>query len=114
MRFRERKQTRIKPVSKRRRQVSPQRARALEARFGPQEWWRCLVRDDSRLFDAMGECFGSVHGHEILKRSRAGRTNANLLNMDKVVLLCHHHNGWVENFPIEANELGLADHWEAT
>ena len=58
-------------------------------------------------------CSGPVNGHEVLKRSRAGSTDANLLDMEGVVLLCNYHNGWVENFPKEAHEMGLAKHaWE--
>ena len=91
--------------------------------FGPEVLWRCIfqgdttrivymVDDENRLVD-VGECFGAVSGHEILKRSRSG-ADANLLDMENVRLLCSAHQTWVEDNPDAAHSIGLAKHsWEA-
>lgn len=102
------KRTRLKPVSDRRREVNAQRAILMEERFGPPETWRCQLRA------IIGTpCLGEVHGHEVLSRARAGSTDANLVDMDGIMLACDHHNGWVEEFPAQAHGLGLAKHaWE--
>lgn len=102
------KRTQLKPVSDHRREVNKQRKEALVARFGPREKWVCSV---SHLIPT--KCFGDVNGHEILSRARAGRTDKNLLDTDGIILVCNHHNSWIEDFPAEAHALGLTKHsWE--
>ena len=45
----------------------------------------------------------------MVKRSRGG----SIVDMDNVVLLCDTHNQWVEDFPREAEQIGLSKHgWE--
>ena len=96
------KRSRPKPVSDRRRGENAERARLLLQRFGPKDHWSCG-------YGAPAFCFGPVNGHEILKRSRGG----SILDMDNVVLLCDYHNGWCEDHPLLAHEMGLARHaWE--
>ena len=106
------KRSRLKPMSDKRRKVNAKRKEALEAHFGPREGWRCWFTAHPGLFVA-GGCFGELAGHEILKRSRAGSTDANLLDMANIVILCQRHNSWVEDEPQLAHGLGLAKHsWE--
>jgi len=103
------KRTALKPVSDKRRAVNALRREAMEAHFGKRETWKCQVGE---LWGT--PCFGAVNGHEILSRSRAGRTDANLLDMSGIILACNHHNSEIENYPIKAHELGLTKHsWEA-
>ena len=102
------KRTPLKPVSDRRREVNKQRKEALLAHFGPREKWVCAV---SNLIPT--RCFGEINGHEILSRARAGRTDENLLDMSGIILVCNHHNSWIEDNPAEAHALGLTKHsWE--
>ena len=101
------KRSRLRPVSDKRRDDNALRAEMMEAKYGPRPW-RCLA--ERALLGQMGPCHGEVNGHEIIKASqwRAGR-----LVPDNVVTLCNFHNGWVEDNPIEAHELGLMKHsWE--
>ena len=77
--------------------------------FGDPRTWKCQV--GAIIGD---KCYGAVHGHEILSRARAGRTDENLLDMSGILLACDYHNGWIEDNPKKAHELGLAIHaWEA-
>ena len=102
------KRTQMKPMSDRRKKVNQQRREKMIAHFGDPKKWTC------QLAPLIGTpCFGEIHGHEILKRSRAGRTDENLLDMSNIMLACNHHNGWVEDYPELAHELGLTKHsWE--
>ena len=102
------KRTQMKPISERRRRVNTERREAMIAHFGDPKKWTC------QLAPLIGSpCFGEIHGHEILSRARAGRTDDNLLDMKNIRLACNFHNGWVEDYPEEAHELGLTRHsWE--
>lgn len=103
----------LRKVSKRRARVNRERAKILEQHFGPREGWRCWIKDRPAAVAIAGTCSGFVSAHEILKRSRAGSTDANLLDVKGQELLCSKHQTWVEDHPIEANKLGLAKHaWE--
>ena len=105
------KRTPIRPVSKNRQRVNKLRAEMMEEHFGPKEGWVCWFMQHS--LPIAGGCYGSLAGHEILKRSRAGSTDKNLLDMENIVILCLRHNGWVECEPDLAHSLGLAKHaWE--
>ena len=102
------KRSRIKPRSDKRTAENAERARLMEEKFGPRGEWRCQFPAIDNGF-GFG-CFGDVNGHEILKRSRGG----SITDMDNVVLACQYHNDWVEENPIKAHDLGLAQHnWEA-
>ena len=97
------KRSRINPIGKKRQSQNVKRKAAMLEKFGPQDEWKCEMRGRYLA------CFGSVHGHELLKRSRGG----SITDMDNVVLLCSTHNSWVEDYPELAHELGLAKHsWE--
>ena len=102
------KRIRLKPISENRQRVNAERRVLMVERFGNPDTWVCQLRA------IIGTpCFGEVHGHEVLSRARAGLTDANLTNMDGILLACDYHNGWVENHPTEAHGLGLAKHsWE--
>ena len=103
------KRSPLRPVSPRRRALNAERRRLLEARYGKRNSWRCFVKDRPQMLALMGPCFGPVDGHETLKRSRGG----SIVDLDIIVMLCAHHNGWVEDNPQTAHALGLADHgWE--
>ena len=112
------KRTRILSISEKRKIVNVARRRLMEAKFGPRDTWRCWFADFSQnanlTLAAMMTHAGPVNGHEILKRSRAGSTDENLLDMNGIVLLCQFHNNWVEMEPRLAHAMGLALHsWEA-
>jgi hypothetical protein len=82
--------------------------------FGPRNTWTCYLHGiwTIALGIDVGQCRGRVDGHEVLKRSRAGQTDENLLDPTGIRLLCWYHNNvWVEDHPIEAHRLGLADHY---
>ena len=105
----------MKPTSDARRAENAVRWERLEEKFGPRDEWVCqflahrLSHPEVRVKKDHRECFGPIHGHEILKRSRGG----SITDMRNVTLLCQYHNGWVENHPYVAHELGLAKHaWE--
>lgn len=103
----------IRAVSPHRARINRLRAKAMRRRFGPRPW-HCQVARIVNPYEAH-PCVGQVDGHEVLKRSRAGSTDENLLNMDGILLCCVFHNSWIEDHPILANSLGLAHHhWEAT
>jgi hypothetical protein len=114
------KRSPLRPVSKHRQKVNRERRRLQEAEWGPRPW-PCLFsrfHDEAVAGGALEHsvslhdfaCRGEVWGHELLKRSRAGSTDENLLNIEGQVPLCNFHNEWVESHPIEANRIGLADH----
>jgi len=114
------KRSRVNPRSTLRLVQNTTRARLLEEAFGPQTDWLCkfpaflghamLEGVDTSSWKLMG-CYGPVHGHEILKRSRGG----SITDMQNVVLLCNFHNGWIEDFPKEAHAMGLSKHaWEVS
>jgi len=102
------KRSTLKPMSDKRKAVNVKRKEAMLAHFGPRETWKCTVRD------IIGTpCFGDINGHEIKSRARAGRTDENLLYMSGIILVCNHHNSWIEDNPTKAHELGLTKHsWE--
>ena len=103
------KRTRLNPISDKRREVNTKRREAMLEHFGKRETWKCSVRE------IIGTpCFGDVNGHEILSRARSGQSDANLLDMSGIILVCNHHNSWIEDNPTKAHELGLTKHsWEA-
>lgn len=103
------KRSSLKPMSDKRRAVNVQRKEAMLAHFGKRETWKCTVKD------IIGTpCFGEINGHEILSRARSGQSDANLLDMGGIILVCNHHNSWIEDNPKRAHELGLTKHsWEA-
>ena len=103
------KRTPMKPMSDKRREVNARRKVAMVEHFGDPKTWKCQIGE------IIGSpCFGEVHGHEILSRSRSGRKDENLLDMSGILLACDYHNGWLEDNPKVAHELGLTKHsWEA-
>ncbi len=101
-------------ISTRRQRVNAERSRKMIEHFGEPSTWRCWVTLNPLLSEEMGPCYGDIHGHETTSRARAGQTDANLLDMNNVVLLCNVHNEWVESHPKAAHRLGLAKHgWES-
>ena len=106
------KRTPLRPVSKHRQKVNRERRKIQEAGWGPKDTWRCWFRDRPNALSLAGPCLGEVWGHEILKRSRAGQTDENLLNIEGQVPLCNRHNGWVEDHDPEATLLGLSIHYQ--
>ena len=102
------KRTQMKPMSDKRRDVNIKRKAAMIIAFGDPRTWKCQIGETIGT-----PCFGEVHGHEILSRSRSGRRDENLLDMTGVLLACDYHNGWLEDNPKVAHELGLTRHsWE--
>jgi hypothetical protein len=102
------KRSPLQPMSDNRREVNAQRAALMVETFGPRHKWVCSA---SHLIPT--PCYGTVNGHEVKSRARAGRTDANLLDMNGIILLCNHHNEWCESNPDDAHALGLVKHsWE--
>jgi hypothetical protein len=104
----------IRRKSKHRAKIDRQRALLMLEYFGPRPW-KCYMHGvwTIALGIDVGPCYGRVDGHEVLKRSRAGSTDENLLDMAGIRLLCSRHNTWIEDHPPEATRLGLADHaWD--
>jgi hypothetical protein len=82
----------------------------MDENFGPREERICWFREHPQAMLVAGPCLGPVDGHEILKRSRAGRSAENLLDPKGIRPLCSKHNSFIEDKPRLANELGLANH----
>lgn len=108
------KRTRLKPISDHRREINAERARLQEEAWGPRPWYCRFNEFALALYETTGEvvdggrCFGTVNGHEILWRGRAGSTDENLLDIARQVPLCNLHNGWVDTHPLESKRMGLA------
>lgn len=45
-----------------------------------------------------------IHGHEVLKTSRGGSR----VDATNILLACNYHNGWVEDYPDDAEALGIS------
>ena len=118
------RRVRIAPISAGRREVNAARAKAQAAAWGPQPWACHLRARVGELLDVevrreppgvgysrgqvtVPPCRGKVHGHEVLSRARAGRTDANLVDVDGQLPLCDGHNGWLTTF---AAVPGLSEH----
>lgn len=100
--------TPLKPMSERRKNVNQQRKEAMLAHFGKREFWKCMGQDTYPH-----KCHGGINGHEILSRSRAGRTDANLLDMSGIITICDWLNTYIEDNPNWAHEMGFTKHsWE--
>jgi hypothetical protein len=98
----------LKPMSDRRREVNKQRKEAMLAHFGKRETWKCMGQ---ATFPH--KCFGEINGHELLSRSRSGRTDENLLDMNGIITICNWLNSYIEDNPQWAHEMGFAKHaWE--
>lgn len=105
----------MRAVSDKRKSENLERLRLMIEKFGLPSTWHCQFERYRCLHPIVKvqkqdrECWGVVSGHEILKRSRGG----SIIDMSNVVLLCTYHNGWVEDHPYAANQLGLALHnWD--
>lgn len=105
----------MKPVSDKRKEENVLRRELLELKFGPRHEWTCRFNEhrDKHPEVQVGKnfrtCWGPIDGHEIIKRSRGG----SITDMEIVTTLCRLHNGWVEDHPLSAHRLGLADHsWD--
>lgn len=99
----------MRRVSKKRAKLNVERKRLMEEHFGPREEWGCTFRYYLPFPHDPSPCFGSVNGHEIVKRSQGG----SLTDLDNIVLLCNRHNDYLEDHPREARELGLVrSNWE--
>ena len=105
----------MKPISDKRRDENAIRAKLMAEKFGPEHEWSCSFWDhrmenpEVQVGKNYRTCWGPIDGHEVVKRSRGG----SIVDMDNVVLLCRLHNGLVEDHPLSAHRLGLADHsWE--
>ena len=103
------KRTRLNPVSKKRRDQNVERAKILEAAWGPRPWV-CVFKfrpEWKKIFG--GECFGEVNGHELVKSVHGGSR----VDISNIRPVCNYHNGAIEDYPKVAHELGLMKHfWE--
>ena len=103
------KRSPVNRISQKRQAEMQLRKSLMEETFGPRENWRCTFWLYRSTLMEPSLCHGNVNGHELLKRSRGG----SITDMNNVVLLCDFHNGWCEDHPSEAHEMGLARHsWE--
>jgi hypothetical protein len=103
----------IRQVSVKRQGENRERARVLLAKYGPKPW-KCRFEEYAATADMALQHWlihsgamkhhGRVNGHELKKASawRAGR-----MDPDNVVPMCNFHNGWIEDHPIEAKQIGL-------
>jgi hypothetical protein len=99
----------MRQISKKRQKLMAERRLMMEELFGPRDNWRCTFWLYRGTLTGPPTCHGNVNGHELLKRSRGG----SITDVGNVVLLCDFHNGWVEDHPAEAHEIGLSLHaWE--
>ena len=89
--------------------VNRERSRLQREAWGPPPWTCALLarvgstlvtldKEGNKTGVLIPTCRGQVHGHEILSRARAGRTDANLLDISKQLPLCNRHNGWLTQF----------------
>lgn len=102
------KRSSLKPMSDKRRAVNVQRKEAMLAHFGKRELWKCQGQDRFPH-----KCFGEINGHEILSRARSGQSDANLLDMSGIILVCNWLNSYIEDNPKWAHEMGFTKHsWE--
>lgn len=92
----------IKPVSDKRREGSPAR-RAVVAKALDGVMSGCVLSESAEA----GPCYGPSTPHRMRKgsagwdRRTAGYVDGN------VVATCSFHNGWIEDHPDEATELGM-------
>ena len=103
------KRSPVNRISQKRQAEMQLRKSLMEETFGPRETWRCTFWLYRSTLMEPSLCHGNVNGHELLKRSRGG----SITDMNNVVLLCDFHNGWCEDHPSDAHDMGLARHsWE--
>jgi hypothetical protein len=106
------KRTRLDRGTKPIKRVSAKKAKASSAEAKVKK--RVLARDGgcvARRFQGLDfgrvvvpACFGGLEKHELVKRSH---WTSGALDENNCVILCHGHNRWVEDWPVEAAELGL-------
>lgn len=88
--------------SKKRIAERPERARVRAVTLERQPY--CAARDMSTGV----ECGGDLETDEIVSRARRPGGHLDDTNTQT---LCHVHNGWKEDWPDKAKELGLARSW---
>lgn len=85
--------------------LSPKRRRQQKKRL--QAVWTVVARDGpecrAKHLD-IGRCMGPVNGHEVISRARYPGGH---LDPSNIILLCAFHNGYCEDNPARALELGL-------
>jgi len=103
------KRSPLRPVSKKRQKINAERDKNMIAHYGPKSSWRCSLIGNAKATELLGPCGGSVHPHEIVKRSQGG----SITDPGNTVLLCNRHNESEEDHPGHALALGLMRHnWE--
>lgn len=91
------RRTRLRSISEKRKAGRKERE-AVRLQVFERDHWICQARHKIR-----GDmCFGDLTVHHLRKASAGGKYEVNNL-----IALCAHHNGWVEDHPIEAEKLGL-------
>lgn len=91
------RRTKLSPVSKKRKAETGARRATVAA---------VVARDGgcvAAFRGAPGACIGPLTAHEVVKRSQGGSH----LDPTNCLALCWFHNGWVEDHPRAARELGL-------
>ena len=104
------KRTRLNPISRKRQRENVERRDNLERAWGPRPWSCYLSYQQGKAVHPYSvnpviipACMGRVDGHELLKRSQGG----SITDPSNMVPLCSRHNGWVEDEPDAAYDLGL-------
>lgn len=92
---------RLKPASDRKRAAREDEALVREAVFA-RDRWTCQLRQAARERDDVPECWGRLSFHHLLKASAGGKYTE-----ENGTTLCIGHNGWVEDQPELAAELGM-------
>lgn len=96
-----RRAKRVKQVSDKRRAGGPARRAVVAAAI--ESSGHCVLINERRA----GPCHGKLTPHRLRKgsagwdRRTAGYVEGN------VVMACSFHNGWIETFPLLAEELGM-------
>jgi hypothetical protein len=90
----------LKPVSERRARINRKRSKMMKE---VRRRDRCC-----QLRPIIGTpCHGDLHGHEALTRARSMTIERCLTTPGRTILACDGHNGWVNDNPVKAWELGL-------
>ena len=90
----------MRAVSKKRARENRQHRAIREAVF-ERDHHRCQFSKHNGLQYAVG-CFGPLTVHHLKKASAGGSYSE-----DNLVTLCAFHNSWIEDWPLQAETLGL-------
>jgi len=91
----------LRAQSEKRASAAEERKEVREAVYR-RDRWTCVLERTSRQRDDVPPCHGPLTPHHLRKASAGGAYSE-----ENLVTLCRFHNGWVEDEPKLATELGL-------